>query len=271
MAELAQIDWKAKGSEAKLRALLEDVTEDYVGIYPRNRLALAVWYAKSPLSQDQHLLELFSGPPMEGTATTRFSLLWKTGSESPPFVSVNATSVDHFSTLLKGAPAQVAVYQNNSEVIYFDKKLLPPEVLDAFQVITEPHGLMKGWYVEAEEYEKSKSVQTLLSYFGHIKPHFGLVKTEESADFCRGLLHVEINQRWLPLSPEGIRPYSYYSDHQKKQSVYFLFEGGALYQVWKFEDRTAPEYAKRVLEKTRNGQYPEVYLRAVHPSTQPAS
>jgi hypothetical protein len=275
MAELAQVDWKAKGSEARIRALLEDVTEYHVGIYPKNRLALAVWYAKSPSSQDQYLLELFSGLPIEREKieTSRFSLLWKTGSESPPFVNLSATTVDHFSKLWKRAPAEVAAYQENSEVIYFDKKLLSPEMLSAFHVITEPHGLMKGWYIEAEEYAKSKSVQAMLSRLGHVKPHFGFVKTEESPDFenCRGLLHVEVNQRWLPLSPEGIQPYTYYSDYQKGQPVYFLFEGGSLYQVLKFEVKAAPEYAERVLEKTRNGRYPEVYLRAVHPSIQPAA
>ena len=147
------------------------------------------------------------------------------------------------------------------------------EILEIFHVITEPPGLVKGWYVPESEYTKSRNIQNLLSIHGHTKPEIGLVKTEESADFenCRGLLHVEITQKWLPLSPEGIRSYTFYNDQQTGRPVYFLFEGGALYHVLKFEVKTAPEYASRLLGKTRDDRYPEVYLRAVRPPAQPAA
>src|SRR5205807_5177293 len=100
----------------------------------------------------------------------------------------------------------------------------------------------------------------LLSLREHVRPDFGLVKTEESADFenCRGVLHVEISQKWLPLSPENIRAYTYYNDQQSGRSVYFIFEGGSLYRVLKFEVKTAPEHADKLLEKTRDDRYPEV-------------
>jgi len=271
MAELAQIDWKAKSHEARTRALLEDLVEYHKGVYPHNRLALAIWYAKSPAEQDQNLLELFTGPVAEQFANTKFSLLWKTGSESPPYVNLQAVSVEYFSRLLKQSPAQIEGYRQHYEVVYFDKSLLTPDILEVFKVVTEPTGLMKGWYIDSDEYTRSKSIQELLSIHRHARPHFGLVKIEESSDFenCRGLLNIEANQRWVALSPEGIRTYTYYADYEKGQPVYFLFEGGALFQLLKIEVKTAPEYANRVLEKTRDGRYPEVYLRAVHPS-QPA-
>jgi len=47
MAEMNQLDLKTKGREARIRALLEDVTGYHMGIYPENRLALAVWFGKS--------------------------------------------------------------------------------------------------------------------------------------------------------------------------------------------------------------------------------
>ncbi len=273
MAELAQLDLRGKGREARLRALLEDLTEYHTGIYPNNRLAFAVWFGKSVDSQEQHVLELFSGVPKEGIAESRFSLLWKAGSEGPPFVNLRATSVEYFSTLLTNYPEQVAPYLDRCEVLYFDKKLLTQEILNAFRVITEPPGLMKGWYITESEYAKAKSVQDLLSLHSHTRPEFGLVKTAESADFenCRGLMHVEITQKWMPFSPESIRSYAYYNDQQAGHRVYFLFEGGSLYQVLKFEVKVAPEYASLLLGKTRDDRYPEVYLRAVQPPAQPAA
>ena len=63
MAEMNQLDLKTKGREARIRALLEDVTGYHMGIYPENRLALAVWFGKSLESQEQHLLELLRRTP----------------------------------------------------------------------------------------------------------------------------------------------------------------------------------------------------------------
>jgi hypothetical protein len=273
MADLAQLDLRTRGGEARLRALLEDLTEYHTGIYPQNRLALAVWFRKSLENQEQHLLELFSGLPGERIAQSRFSLLWKTGSEGPPFVDLSASSVDSFSHLVDVSPEQANPYRENHEVLYFDKNLLNSQILEWFQVITEPPGLIKGWYIAEDEYARAKSVQSLMSMHGHTRPEVGLVKTEESADFenCRGLLHVEVSQKWLPLSPEGIRSYAFYRDQQTGSSGFFLFEGGSLYHVLKFEVKTAPEYASRLMGKTRDDRYPEVYLRAVHPPARTAA
>jgi hypothetical protein len=268
MAELAQLDLRGRGREARVRALLEDLTEYHKGIYPHNRLALAVWFRKSPESQEQQLLELFSGEPKEGIAETHFSLLWKAG-----YVNLRATSTNYFLQLLTGYPEQIAPYRDSFEVLYFDKKLLNPEILDTFHVITEPPGLLKGWYVSESEYAKTKNIRDLLSAHSHTRPEFGLVKTEESADFenCRGLMHTEVSQKWVPFSPEGIKSYTYYNDAQVGTPVYFLFEGGSLYKVLKFEVKTVPEYSSRLLGKTRDDRYPEVYLRAVRPPEQSAT
>jgi hypothetical protein len=272
MADLAQLDLKARGGEARLRGLLEDLTETYLLASPQGRLALAVWFGKSPQSHEQHLLQLFSGLPAQQIAQSRFSLLWKAGSSGAPFVNVVETSVDYFSKLLDSSPEQAEAYRQNYEVLYFDKKLLGPQVLEWFQVINEPAGLIKGWFVSATEYEMAnENVQTLLSAHAGSRPEIGLIKVEESPDFenCRGLLHVEVSQKWLPLSPEGIGSYVFYRDQPAK--TYFLFEGGALYRVLKFEVKTAPEYASRLLGKTRDDRYPEVYLRAVHPPARTAA
>ncbi len=273
MANLAQFDLGLRGREARIRALLEDLAENRLGTQLDSRLALAVWFGKASDSEDQHLLELFNNFPGEGVVTDRFSLLWKTGATGPPFVNVRRTSIEFFRKLLASHPNELAQYRDRYEVIYFDKRLLTPEILELFRVVTEPPGLMRGWYVTESEYAKSKSIQNMLSIHGHTRPEFGLVKTEESVDFenSRGVLQVEVTQKWLPMSPEGIRAYTYYNDYQNGRSVYFLFEGGALYQVLKFEVKTAPEYSTRLLGKTPDDRYPEVYLRAVHPPAQPAA
>lgn len=272
MADLAQLDLRAKGGEARLRALLEDVVESHMGIRPGYRLALAVWFRKTLENQDQHLLELFTGVPMEGINDERISLLWKTGSNIPPFVNIRFTSVDYFTKLLGAYPDQVNPYRDKYEILYFDKNLLNPPIIEGFNILTEPSGLIKGWYIGENE-AQGKSIQTLISTQSHIRPYIGLVKTQESADFenCRGLLHVEVSQKWRPLSPEGIRSYDYYRDQQNGSPGYFLFEGGALYRVLKFEIRTVPEYASGLLSKTSDDRYPEVYLRAVHPPTRTAA
>ncbi len=207
------------------------------------------------------------GLPIEGFAEDRPSLLWRT-SQGAPYVNIQVTSVDYFIKLLALEPERTAQYREAYEVLYFDKKLLAPQILEMFHIVTEPAGLMRGWYVSAKECVDSKGTRNLLSRYGSAKPELGLVKTGESADFeyCHGVMHIEVEQKWLPLSPEGIRNYTYYNDYLGGSSGYFLFEGGSLYQVLKFEVKTAPEYAVELLGRTPDDRYPEVYLRAVHPS-----
>jgi len=152
---------------------------------------------------------------------------------------------------------------------------LTPEILEVFNVITEPSGLLKGWYVSVDQFAKPPfaTVRSLLAAYGGARPYVGIVKVEESADFeyCRGLLHTEISQRWLPFNTiGGLSIHQFYEDFEAGHPGYFLFEGGSLYQIQKFELKMAPEYSARVLEGTRDGRYVEVYLHAVHPSDQPA-
>ncbi len=213
-----------------------------------------------------------TGLPTEGFVQDRLSLLWQTGSEGAPFADVRVASVDFFAKLL-AYPDQVAGYREACEVLYFDKKLLIPEILELFGIVTEPAGLMKGWYISAREFADSKGAGSRLPRYSGAKPELGLVKTGESTDFeyCHGILHVERDQKWLPLSPEGIRSYNYYNDQMTESSGYFLFEGGSLYRILKFEVKTAPEYAGKLLGRTPDDRYPQVYLRAVHPSSQPSA
>ena len=239
-------------------------------------MVLAVWWAKRFGMQEQHLLLLYSGSNTVGIAKAEVPLYWKMGSEGRPLVFVEAIDLNWFPTLLKIDPNRVAQYQSDCEVLYYDKQLLSRDILDRFQIITEPPGLMKGWYVSEEEYRSSRgNIQELLSRHAHVRPEFGFVKTYESPDFenCRGILHVESSQRWLPLSPEGIQIYNYYTDRQRGAQVYFLFEGGSIYEVLKYETKTDPDYVTkfRLLEEPRDDRYPEVYLRAMHSPSQPTA
>jgi hypothetical protein len=272
MAELAQLDPKTKGRESQIRALLGDTAAWHMGAARPDRLALAVWVQKSPESDEHVLLELFTGFPVDGFAAAHFSLLWNSGSEGPPYVTVRTASVGYFSRMLSTHPAEVAAYHDRFEVIYYDKGLLTEKLIETFQIVTDPPGLIRGWYVSAQEYEQSHSVQGLVSRHS-ARPELALVKTEESASFenCRGILHVEKGQKWLPLSPDEIRSYTYFTELQGGRSVYLLFEGGAVYQVLKYEVKTLPDLAGRLLGRTSDDRYPEVYLRAVYPSTPPTA
>ena len=275
MADLGSLNLRSLGGEARLRALLEDLVHYYIGVYPQNPLALAVWFEKKVELPDQNLLVLFGGTQGQGIQITpREPLRWKTGVEGPPFLEVHSASVGRFTELLRANPESLARYLNQSEILYFNAALLSGEIKHHFNVITAPSGLVRGWYVERELYEQSLKGGSSLGARMQSRPEIGIVKTEESPDFkyAKGILHVEVSQRWLPMSPSAMRIYTWYTDLQAKRPGYFLMEGGALYEILKFEVRTAPEYPARfqLLDKLPDDRYPEVYLRAV-PATDRAA
>jgi hypothetical protein len=275
MADVARLNLTPRGAEIRLRSLMEDVVELHKGVYEQSRLALAVWFG-GPGDNVEKLLELFSGLAVESGSfadPVRFSLLWKTDSEKPPFVEVSAGSVEYFTRLLASGDQAVNRFFDRPDVLYFDKALLNDTILRRFNIVTEPPGLMKGWYVDADQ-ARRKTVRGLLSARGSSNPDVGLVKTwESSPDFesCRGLVHIEINQRWLPVSLAGLRQFAFFNDLQAGDPGFFLFRGGSFYQLLKFEEKTAPAYSELVLERSSDDRYPEVYLRSVHPSEEPAA
>lgn len=277
MSDLAQLDLEAAGGQARIRALLEDLM-DYLrrGLYGIDEMALAVWYEKSPRTSLHNVLTLFSRHSTHpGVALwhENVSLRWLTGSKDPPFVNVYAASVNYFNEQLQADPSPWLAYRSNAEVLYFDKKLLPAEVLEFFNLVTEPSGLIKGWYLASSDYDSHMTVRQLLAPRQQQRPWVGLVKTIEAPDSesCRGLIHVEFNQQWLPLSEAGLTTYTYYNDWQDGRPGYLLFEGGSLYRIDKFEVKTVPDYSALVLKKSHDDRYPEVYLRAVHPPEQSAA
>jgi len=271
MGNLASLDLRALGGEARLRALLEDLVQYYVGVYPQNPLALVVWFEKVPDRPDQNILALFAGTLRnEITVTPRQSLRWKTGIEEPPYLEVHASSVEYFTQLLRARPDDLSRYRARPEVLYFDKRYLTDEIVRFFNVITAPPGLIRAWYLESELYDRyARGEFQLRSRMGG-RAELGIIKTEESADFshAKGLLHIEINQRWMPISLAAMGPYAWYGDWQSNRPGYLLLEGGSLYRILKFEIKTAPDYPTRfqLLEKLPDDRYSEVYLRAVLPT-----
>jgi hypothetical protein len=281
MADVALPNLTEKGAEARLRSLMEDLVYAYIGIRPGYQLSLAVWFGKSHKGEVQHLLLLYSGPPMNELLPGTVPLLWKTGSQGPPLVEIIATSVDYFSSLITSEASEVTRFTEAQEILYLDKVLLNETILQTFRIVTEPPGLMKGWYVDAKRAE-GKTTRDILSVRDNYDPDLGLVKVWESSDFenCRGLVHKEINQKWLPLSLAGLNHFAFFTDLQAGRPGFFLFRGGAFYQILKFEERTEPRYSSLVLQPSeqlgkmlvdRDDRYPEVYLRAVHPSEKPAA
>jgi hypothetical protein len=268
MADVARLNLTEKGAEARLRSLMEDLVEAYVAGRP---LSLAVWFGKSSPGALQHLLLLYAGPSLHHLVSETVPLLWKTGSQGPPLVEVIATSGDHFSHLLTSGAREAARFFEEPEILYFDKASLSEPILQSFKIVTEPSGLMKGWYVDADQ-ARAGALRDLLSKRGDSKPELGLVKVWESPDFesCRGLIHIVHNQRWLPLSLVGLRNYTYFNDLQAGKPGFFLFRGGSFYQLVKFEEKTEPDYSNLVLQRSSDDRYPEVYLRSVPPSEKPA-
>jgi hypothetical protein len=275
MAGVAQIDWQSLANEAHVRALLEDLISYYRGVYEGRQLALAVWFHKSPEGSEHHLLALFAGPPLGRIAVSeRQSLLWKTAPDQPPFANISATSVADFARLLDSTPDSLNPYREGSEVIHFDSRLLPMSILQFFGVITEPPGLIKVWCLSEDQYVNGQTIRSLLASRSGIRQEVGIVKTYESPDFenCRAILHFEVSRQWLPAIPEGIvQRCGFYEDWEAGRPSYLLAEGGALYRIIKFEVIHAPQYAGLVLERRPDDRYLEVYLRAVHPSEQPAA
>jgi hypothetical protein len=267
MSDVAPLYLQERGKEARIRAGLEDIVEYHKGVYDNGPLALAVWFNKSIQTDEHCLLELFRGIPVTRiVGPTRFSFRWRrSDSNEPPFVLIDATSVDMFEHYLDLGSKDLAKYFDRYEVLYFEKNLLPANIVAAFNILTEPPGLVKGWYVTADEYTQTQNLRGLLTSHNSSKPDVGLVKMEESPNFesCRGVLNTEIGQKWLPISPNGIMNHTFYNDTLAGRAGYFLFQGGSFYEILKFEIKTAPEYSARLLERPRDDRYPEVYLRAV--------
>ncbi len=279
MAGLAQIDWQSVANEANVRALLEDFISQYTAS-PVSHLALAVWFERAPQGSEHKLLMLFTGPEMNQIERAHHPLLWKGSGgvkvifEGPPFIEIYWTSVAFFAQQLRSNPNDVQHFFRDPKVIYFQSKMLPREILDAFWIVTKPPGLIKVWCVYHDQYGKGQTVQTLLASRVGMSQEVGIIKTWESPDFetCKAIFHVEVGQQWRPASPEGIMQSSgFYADWEKGRPVYFLAEGGAFYQIDKFEVIYAPDYASRVIERRPDDRYLEVYLRAVHPPEQPAA
>ena len=214
------------------------------------------------------------GPETNAIEASRQPLLWKAGVEGPPFIAIHWTSVRFFGELLRSTPNLIPQSYPNSEVVYFQKRWLPPDILDAFGIVTEPSHLIKVWCVYHNQYAKGQTVQTLLASRVGMRQEAGIVKTWESADFdtCKAIFHVEVGQQWRPANPEGIMHSSgFYSDWLSGRPCYLLAEGGALYYIEKFEVIYAPDYERLVIVRRPDDRYLEVYLRAVHPPEQPAA
>lgn len=277
MAGLTQIDWQSVANEANVRALLEDFISHYTAS-PVSHLALAVWFERAPQGSEHKLLMLFTGPEMNKIEPARHPLLWMESggaeitSGGPPFIQIYWTSVAFFAQQLRSNSSDLQPFFHDLKVIYFQSKCLPQQILDAFGIVTKPPGLIEVWCVSPDQY-KGQTVQSLLAARGSTRKEVGILKTSESQDFgnCKAIVHVQVGQQWLPSSPEGVRMYGFYSEWERGRAGYFLAEGGAFYQIDKFEVIYAPDYASRVIERRPDDRYVEVYLRAVHPPEQPAA
>src|SRR5437667_7556653 len=107
MSNLASLDLSAKGGEARVRALLEDLVEEY---RRPGRLGLVVWYGKSngPAQHYQLLMLVKDLPPSPRSIRHRQPLYWKAGSLVAPFVDIDLYNLDDFARQLASGNATFA-------------------------------------------------------------------------------------------------------------------------------------------------------------------
>lgn len=273
MASLAELNLPSRANQARLRALLNDVVQERIGVRAESRLALAVWFRKGS-EPVQNLLELSTAELGDAFADpVQFSLGWKGGSNGPPHVRIYATSIRNFSRLLASDRQGLSQFFERYEVLFSDKTVLTREIMDEFKIVTAPSGLLEGWYIDRDHCDTAGNLATLVATYGRFNKQIGIVRTWESPDFqsCKGILHVEVDQRWVPLSPVGLTVHTFYNDWLHENSGYFLFEGGSVYRVSEFEIKTNSEYSSLVLEKARDDKYVEVSLRSVRPTPESAA
>ncbi len=270
MAVLSQLDLRHHAARWQLRSLIEDVVEEHQGIYPEFPLALAVWHQINPASDEQHLLEVFSGENHKGIASVRFSLAWKTGREIPPYVNIQSMSLDNLSHLIQTQNPELTQFLRDSEVIYFNRDLLPSTVTEAFKVKIFPPGFIRAWYIPADEF-RNTNAPALWAKFRNARAGVGLVKFDESPDrqACKAIAQVEISQRWVPISARAVATYSFYIDVDLGAPGYWLLDGGAAYQILRYEVQFAPDLARmlQLVEPACDARYPVLYLRAMPPSS----
>jgi hypothetical protein len=219
-------------------------------------------------------------PPNPRIIRHRQPLYWKTRSVVAPFVDIDLYNLDDFAQELASGNPTFTGYNQNYEVLFFDRMLLQSQyarLIDFFNILTAPPGLIRCWYIDSDTYSQYQRRELTLRSQMAWRPHLGILKTYESPDFmfAKGVPHVEFDQRWLPLSLAAVKNYAWYSDWQShpEQRTYLVVEGESLYQILRFEVKTAPDYATKfqLLEKLPDDRYPEVYLRAVLPTEHAAA
>lgn len=255
-----------------IRTKLENLIESHLRIEDEI-LSLAIWFNKDD-TERVHLMENIVLPQYEENHEPYEPLEFEHASYAKGW------EIDiplHHILIYSYPPEKVLEYMirkedpwireflNNFSVLYFNSSLLSSEILETFNIITEPKNFIKGWYLEKRSLDQLRRSKNEIYRWQSSKHEIGILQTSESIDFNRkvGIMHVEINGKWLPSTKNGVQSYTWYKNSVERIPGFFLFEGGKIYKIEGFEVKRLPEVSKKVIQQNKYDEYVEVHLSAL--------
>jgi hypothetical protein len=153
-------------------------------------------------------------------------------------------------------------FTSDAETLFFDAEALSPKILDAFKIRVEPDNFLKGWYLDADQIKELAESPEKIQQWSSSRPTLGVMQTSESTDFSRkvGIMHVEIENQWLPIGPTAVTSYTWYSDWLQRRPGAILFRGGTILRIDGFEIKTLANISKQVVKPTQKNEYVEAHL-----------
>lgn len=251
----------------KIRIGLENLINSHLRIEDEE-LAIAIWFKK----EDKKKVYLMEGvflpgshenkpqlPPLEiehGSSALGWGI-----SQTVHHVIIYSPKITLEYMIKKNDPL-IKQLCADSEILYFNQEFLSPLILETFGIVVEPSNFIKGWYLEQKNLAEIIDNRNKIDHWFSSRPEIGIMQTSESTDFRRkvGIMHVEINGKWLPSTNEGVKSYSWYSDWVEGKPGYFLLRGGKIFKIEGFEIKRLPEVSKKVVESNAFDYYVEVYL-----------
>jgi len=153
-------------------------------------------------------------------------------------------------------------FSTDSETLYFDPEALCPAILDAFRIRVEPNNFLKGWYLDAAQVKELAESPGKIQQWSSSRPTIGMMQTSESSDFARkvGIMHVEIENQWIPMGPSAVTSYTWYGDWLQRKPGALLFRGGTIFRIEGFEVKTLANISRDVVKPTPRNEYVEAHL-----------
>ena len=255
-----------------VRSRLDNLIESHLRIEDEI-LSLAVWFNKDD-TKKVHLLENIAIPQYE-SHKERYEPLeiehgknakgWELDIPLHHVIIYSYPPEKELEYLIKNEDPWIHEFCNNFGVLYFNSNTLSSLILETFNIITEPEDFIKGWYLEKRHLDQMRREKNEIYRWQSSKYHIGILQTSESIDFHKkvGIMHVEINSKWLPSTKEGVHNFVWYKNWLERIPGFFLFEGGKIYKIEGFEVKRLPRTSKKVIQPNKYDEYVEVHLSSL--------